>query len=190
MKSNKLTIVGTAIRMMQILESMRGPENPSERQQETQNRTFWGCFIMDRLVFSGKSQPMILPLKQVNIHLPVGDQDFAFGQTATQRVDVREFLEGKSDSPIDMDHYYTILVLGFDIWARILKWIINGGRRQPEVPPPWTAGSAWRSLYEELQNWRQFQQSRMRYPETSVAVQISLGNGESFAYVNLIYYVR
>jgi hypothetical protein len=144
---------------------------------------------MDRLVFSGRSQPLTLPLQHMNTHLPVGDQDFAFGQMATPRVDARKLLEGKSDTPIDMDHYYTVLVLGFDIWARILKWIINGGRRQPGVPPPWTAGSSWRSLYEELQNWRQLQHSRMRYPETPVAVQISLGYGESFAYVNLIYYV-
>lgn len=180
---------GTAIRMMQSLESMRGPDDPSEKQQEVQNRTFWSCFIMDRLVFCGKSQPLMLPLRQMNIHLPVGDQDFAFGQAAAQRVDVKGFLRGRAETLIDMDHYYTILVLGFDIWARILKWVINGGRRQPGIAPPWTTGSSWRNLYEELQNWRQLQHNRLRYPQTSVAVQISLGNGESFAYVNLIYYV-
>ena len=189
LENSELIAVGTAIRMMQSLESMKGPEKPSEQQQEIQNRTLWSCFIMDRLVFSGKSRPLMFPLEQMSIHLPVGDQDFAFGHIAAQRVDAKTLLARKSNNAIGIDHYYTILILGFDIWARILKWIINGGRRQPGIGPPWVEGSSWRNLYEELQDWRQLQHSRLRYPETSIAVQVSLGGGESFAYVNLIYYV-
>ncbi|CZR56852.1 uncharacterized protein PAC_06741 [Phialocephala subalpina] len=181
---------GTAIRMIQSFETMKGPTKLSELNQEIYNRTFWSCFIMDRLVFCGKSQPFTLPLEQMCIHLPLGDQDFAFGQPSIPRIFVNDDRESIHNG---IDYSYSILVRGFDIWARILKWVINGGRRQAgmtkPVNCPWAPGSPWRNLFDDLNRWRQMQQPRMRYPDVRAAGHVSLRQGEQFTFINLIYYV-
>lgn len=187
----KKYLQGTAIRIIQSLETMRGREMANELKQEIYNRTYWSCFIMDRLVFCGKSQPFTVPLEQMRIHLPIGDQDFAFGQISTPRIYIAEIREGDHTG---IDHSYSILVRGFDIWARILKWVINGGRRQPGMTLlancPWTTGSPWKTLFDQLSLWRRTQQPRMKYPGVKTSGHVSLNHGEQFAYINLIYYVR
>ncbi|KAF2493747.1 hypothetical protein BU16DRAFT_550743 [Lophium mytilinum] len=181
---------GTAIRMMQSLEAMRGPIQPNELEEEIYNRTFWSCFIMDRLVLCGKCQPFTLPLDQMSIHLPIGDQDFAFGQCSSPRIYISHV---RGDLCNTIEYSYSMLVRGFDIWARILKWIVNGGRRQPGMTVlancPWMAGSPWKDLYDELDDWRQQQHQRMKYPEVQIAGHVSLGHGEQFAFINLVYFI-
>lgn len=181
------------MRMMQSLTEMTKPDSLVELQQEIHNRTFWSCFIIDRSVFCGKSQPLTLPLESMDIPWPLGEQDFAFGQSSGPRYIANHPQSLPLDAHNTIDYYYSILVRGFDIWARILKWVIGGGRRQSGMCNsrncPWVAGSPWRALYDELQAWRQRQNRRICYPETGVEIHVSLGQGESFAFVNLIYYI-
>ncbi|CAK7225684.1 hypothetical protein SEUCBS140593_005987 [Sporothrix eucalyptigena] len=181
--------VGSASRMMQSLLVLWKPSSTSSIEQEERNRTFWGCFVMDRMVFCGQPQPWVLSMYASNVKWPAGEQDYVFGpSTPTATTD---------DSPggSDIDHYYGLLVRGFDIWARVLQFVVNGGRRQPGLcrpeNHPWVTGSPWRLPYEELQLWRAHMDPRLRYPETAVAGHAALGNGnaEQFAYVNLIYYI-
>jgi hypothetical protein len=181
--------------MMQLLDSMPKRGNITDLQLECLNRTFWGCFVMDRLVFCGKSQPPSLPLHSMETHWPVGQRDFAFGQACGQT-----YLTGGHEKPAenaicnDIDGYYALLVKGYDIWAQILKWITGGGRRRPDLCAgngiPWSGKSTWRSLYDQLQVWRRSHGSRIRFPDSPVEVHISLGHGHAFAYINLLYYIR
>lgn len=185
---------GMAIRMMQSLLILIKPGTLLELEQEVQNRTLWSCFILDRLIFCGKSQPPALSISSLYTHWPIGERDFAFGQSSGPR---HVMIEGQGllqHMKGDIDHYYSILVRGFDIWSRILKWIVSGGRRQqgmclPENHP-WIEGSPWRSMYDELCAWRELHEPRIRYPETQVEGHASLGQGEICGYLNLLYFVR
>lgn len=98
------------------------------------------------------------------------------------------------DMPGEMSYCYDVLVRGFDIWSRILDWIIRGGRRLPDMNSPtncpWVPGSPWFKYHEEIRAWRNLQSRRLWYPETSIASHAALGQAEQFAYVNLVYYVR
>lgn len=185
---------GMAIRMMQSLLVLTKPGTLLELEQEIHNRTLWSCFIMDRFIFCGKSQPSALSISYLHTHWPVGERDFAFGQSSSPRQvtnnnqDLLQYMKG------DTDHYYGILVRGFDIWARILKWIVSGGRRQTDMclpkNHPWIKDSPWRSMYDELRDWRDLHEHRIRYPETNIESHASLGQGEICGYLNLLYYVR
>ncbi|KAG9239123.1 putative fungal-specific transcription factor [Amylocarpus encephaloides] len=190
--SNAWMMTGTAIRMMQSLEALRDSKFTDERQQEVHNRTFWGCFVMDRLILCGKYQSFALPVDQMPTPLPIGEEDFAFGQSTGPKIMARE-LNTSSSGHSDIDHHYSIMVRGFDIWSRILKWVINGGRRQPGMTSltncPWSQGSSWGDFHGEIQAWRQGQNKRVQYPHASVSACVSLGRAESFAMINLIYFV-
>ncbi|TVY52771.1 putative transcriptional regulatory protein, partial [Lachnellula cervina] len=186
---------GIATRMMQSIQVLKRDRNYSERERETQNRTFWACFVMDRLIFCGKSQTLLLPMERMTIHLPVGDLDFTFGESSNIRYTNLDIAKDPIGLELHntIDHQYSVLVRGSDICAKVLEFISSGGRRQPEMSEPdkcpWRTTSPWNFIYENLEKWRSLQCRRLQYPLSPVATHVSLGNGESFAYINLLYYV-
>ncbi|KAL4911434.1 hypothetical protein BDW74DRAFT_8310 [Aspergillus multicolor] len=168
---------GAAIRMMQLLEV----------STEIHNRTFWSCFIMDRLVFSGIHQPLCLPLDTVNTHWPVPDTDYALGNAnVTHHLVIDPF-------PMTLDYSYAILVQGFEIWARIHNWVVSGGRRRKDMllddNLPWKERSSWMTMRRQLQEWRDAQELPLQYPTSPASIATSLEKGEVFGYINLIYFV-
>lgn len=181
--------------MIQSIQVLKRDRNYSEREKETQNRTFWACFVMDRLIFCGKSQTLLLPMDRMTCHLPVGDLDFAFGNTSNIRYTNMDITRNSVGLELHntIDYQYSVLVRGFDICAKVLEWVISGGRRQPGMSEPencpWMSTSPWNSIYGNLEKWRSMQCLRLHYPLSPVAIHVSVGNGEPFAYINLLYYV-
>ncbi|KAL6786367.1 hypothetical protein J3E68DRAFT_420787 [Trichoderma sp. SZMC 28012] len=185
---------GMAIRSAQLLSALPKQRDVTELQTEVLNRTFWACFVMDRLVFCGKPQPLALPLHSVDVHWPVGQRDFAFGQTTSHiypNVEHGKIIDRAKYH--DLDRVYTLVVQGYDVWSKILHWIAGGGRRRPstrqQIVCPWEPGSIWLSLYDELQEWRGRHENSIRFPDTALEVHASLGQAHSFAYLNLIYHL-
>lgn len=151
---------------------------------------------MDRLIFCGRGQPLALPLQKMTIHLPIGEQDFAFGQSTAPRIRYKDLdvITAGSDTFDTVDNYYSVLIRGLDIWYRAFDFVVSDGRRRPGMAKPencpWVESSPWRSIHDSLESWRAHQTCRLRYPSSDVATHVSLGHGEAFAFVNLIYYVR
>ncbi|CZT42817.1 uncharacterized protein RSE6_02768 [Rhynchosporium secalis] len=178
---------GMATRMMQSLDVMKPDRGSEVIETEIHNRTFWACFVMDRFIFCGRSQPLALPLDTMTIQLPIGEEDFAFGGVSHAGKPM------ESTGPFTVDEYYTVLVEGFEIWSKVLDLIISGGRRTPGMSQPencpWVTGSPWKKLLDSVEEWRSQHSDRLRFPASGVAVHVSLGHGEKFAYVNLLYYV-
>jgi hypothetical protein len=185
---------GMAIRMMQSLQATTTSVSQSPIDLEVYNRTLWSCFMIDRLILSGVAQPPSLSCDSLRTFWPSSEEDFIFGRS---RVALDHAKSGGSvldGMPGNMANFYNILVRGFDIWARILQWIISGGRFLPGMSLaenwPWSLTSPWASLYQELQTWRSLLEERMLFPESSVASYAALEQAEPFAYLNLVYYVR
>ncbi|KAB2099741.1 hypothetical protein AG0111_0g11843 [Alternaria gaisen] len=184
---------GMAIRIMQSLQSMTASTEHPPEDLNVHNRTLWSCFIMDRLIFSGIPQPYALSCNSLRTSWPSSEEDFVFGLPP---VSSRHATAGQSlldDMPGNMANSYNVLVRGFDIWARILQWIISGGRFLPDMSLPancpWNPTSPWASLYQELQAWRSLLEERMIFPKVSVESHAALEQAEPFAYVNLVYYI-
>ncbi|GFF25172.1 granaticin polyketide synthase putative ketoacyl reductase 2 [Aspergillus udagawae] len=177
---------GAAIRMMQLLKPAVLTSSDS-LEREIHNRTLWSCFIMDRLIFPWSQQSLCLPMEEMATHWPVGDADYAFAQGHIQRYMV------PSRYPMTVDYSYAVLVHGFDIWTKIYRWIISGGRRRKDMQLgknfPWEESSLWATMRGELQEWRDSQDPKLWYPANRVGIYESLGKGEVFGYLNLIYYV-
>ena len=190
---------GIAIRIMQALHSLRVAPYPldptSERETDLvtraiETRTYWACFIMDCMVNSGTYNPPMLTIaemKKLKIPRPLGVVEFAFGHGAIER--------GAAAAPeFDMTQGFEMLVGGFDIWNQLTTFIFNDGRRAPGMCAaancPWVPGSPWWASRSQLEAWRGSQPRRLIYPDVPVAVHMTLGYGETFTYINLIYYVR
>lgn len=188
---------------MQALHSLRVAPYPLEPFAERdhrdaitvaiETRAYWGCFIMDCMVNSGTYNPPMLPMsemRKLKIARPLSSVEFAFGPEASMAVSE---LQG-TDGTLDITQSFEILVGGFNIWVQVMEFIFNDGRKGPGMCAPqncpWVPRSPWDMSWNQLRAWRAGQHRNLLYPSTSVAVHMTLGCGETFTVLNLLYYVR
>ncbi|KAI5458924.1 hypothetical protein BGZ63DRAFT_473743 [Mariannaea sp. PMI_226] len=193
---------GIAIRIMQSLHSSRVAPFPLDTSYGSEMdalsaaveaRTYWACFIMDCTINSGTYNPRMLPkpeMQKLKVARPPTSVEFAFGSdTAPSRQ-----ISGDPGMPVTLDiaHSFEIMAEGFDINAQVMAFVFNDGRRAPGMCAPencpWVPGSPWSECRKRLQEWRDRQHSRLHYPNNSVAIYMTLGFGETFIYLNLLYY--
>ncbi|KAH7121599.1 hypothetical protein EDB81DRAFT_700522 [Dactylonectria macrodidyma] len=200
---------GIAIRMMQSLHSSRvapvpldnsPPSKLDDLSTAAETRTYWACFIMDCTISSGTYNPRMLLMSEMEtlkVPRPPTSFEFAFGSdTVTTPVDHTQNIDLTNiDQPVALDiaHSFEIIATGFDIYAQVMAFVFNDGRRAPGMCAPencpWVPTSPWSTTRSRLAKWRASQHSRLHYPRNSVAVYMTLGFGESFVYLNLIYYL-
>lgn len=196
-----LTLLGMATYMIQSLlktadDSME--HNPdefyaSQIQYEQLVRTYWVCFAQDCELSSGARQHFALSFRHISVPLPISDYDYNFGRRGPPRLMPADLTRG---SPLcvklTIEHGLTVVTRGFDIFVRILRFANESrrGRVSLTMTAPSSPLQTWQVLKEELDEWRSLQDSTLQYPATSVQVHVSLGYGELFAYINLIYFMR
>ncbi|KAK2006847.1 fungal-specific transcription factor domain-containing protein [Colletotrichum eremochloae] len=199
---------GIAIRMMQLLHSSRVAPFPLEishlKESDSltpaiETRTFWACFIMDCMVSSGTYNPRVLPkpeMAKLNVPRPPTSTEFALGAGSPAQS------EHSGESPasngpntsvyLGLDQSFGIMADGFDIYSDIMAFVFNDGRRAPGMcrpeSCPWVPTSPVACSRRKLEDWRLKQHHRLHYPDNSVAAHATLGYGESFVYLNLLYY--
>ncbi|KAK7415029.1 hypothetical protein QQX98_006167 [Neonectria punicea] len=200
---------GIAIRMMQSLHSSRVAPYPldishraelNDLSAVVETRTYWACFIMDCTINSGTYNPRMLPMSEMEnlkVARPPTSVEFAFGSdTATPSTEHQASASTENGPPVtlDMAHSFEIMASGFDINATVMSFLFNDGRRAPGMCAPencpWVPTSPWAICLKRLEIWRERQHKRLHYPRNSVAVHMTLGFGESFVYLNLLYYQR
>lgn len=163
-----------------------------------ESRTYWACFIMDCMVNSGTYNPPMLPMSEMTklkIARPLSAVEFAFGpEPPLPSTAVTDSSSATTCGVLDITQGFEILIKGFEIWARVMDFVFNDGRKAPGMCAPhncpWVPGSPWSVSWNQLKAWRAGQHRNLHYPSTSVAVHMTLGYGETFTYLNLLYYVR
>ena len=89
----KLSVVSSDLQRADQPES--GAFNAEDEfvAKETRRRTFWGCYILDRCLSSGKYRPQMLRIEDARIQLPCSDRAFLFGDKVRTPM-LLEALEG------------------------------------------------------------------------------------------------
>ncbi|WAO90020.1 Zn(2)-C6 fungal-type domain-containing protein [Fusarium falciforme] len=196
---------GMAIRIMQSLHSSRISPHALDISQNNdmdelavvvETRTYWACFIMDCTINSGTYNPRMLPMpemQKLKVPRPPNFFDFAFGSDGAS---LSQNLTANHSDPsgnLDLAQSFETIVLGFDIYAQAMAFVFNNGRCAPGMCAPencpWVPGSLWSNCRNRLEEWRGSQHHRLHYPRHSVAVHMTLGHGESFIYLNMLYYL-
>ncbi|KAK1689351.1 fungal-specific transcription factor domain-containing protein [Colletotrichum godetiae] len=199
---------GIAIRMMQLLHSSRVAPFPLEIPHRSEpnsltpaieTRTFWACFIMDCMVSSGTYNPRVLPkqeMAKLNVPRPPTSTEFALGPGSSAQAEGagENFTSSGTATSVylDLDQSFGVMADGFDIYSDIMAFVFNDGRKAPGMclPEncPWVPTSPVACWRRRLEEWRTKQHHRLHYPVNSVAAYATLGYGESFVYLNLLYY--
>jgi hypothetical protein len=201
---------GNAVRMFQALEDMSQVQNvvPSPTDQarpfearetvwrrETTRRTYWTCFLMDRMLACSGSRPRILASPSPTIPLPSSEDDWELGVACETPVIYTPIMDGSAAVPtgrpqLTIHNHFEIVIRSLDLWSYTCRWVAQGGRRQPSMRStcPWEPSSPWHQLVVSLEGLREMLHPRMRFPQTPVTLYMPRRQGERFALINLIYY--
>jgi hypothetical protein len=198
---------GNAVRMFQALEDMAQNHHavPIDQvscfetreivwRRETTRRTYWTCFLMDRLLACNGSRPRILSLPSPTIPLPSSEDDWELGVPCESPVIYTPTME-ESTAPTDrppltIHNHFEIVIRSLDLWSHTCRWVAQGGRKQSAMLSacPWEPSSPWHQLVVSLEGLREMLHPRMKFPDTPVTLYMPRRQGERFALNNLIYY--
>ncbi|RWA14957.1 hypothetical protein EKO27_g195 [Xylaria grammica] len=194
---------GVAARMAQVYRATK--TEASERDSkattngpvlsEVEIRTMWSYFAIDKLLSCGKQRPTMMKPEDIEVRMPQSEEDFAFGSEPREALSFEDLVRDKhlSKRTSSSEFHFCIIVRGLDIWHQIHSWIVDGGRKQPQMTQPencpWNPTSQWSKMREKLLRWRGDQDPRLKYPENKVATHAHFRQGEVFAYINLLYYL-
>ncbi|KAI8625382.1 hypothetical protein F5Y19DRAFT_269157 [Xylariaceae sp. FL1651] len=195
---------GIAARMAQVYRATKieasksDPRSISNRPplSEVEIRTMWTYFAIDKLLSCGKQRPAMMKPEDIEVRMPQAEEDFVFGIEPQESLSFEDLVGDPTlrKRTSTSGFLFCILVRGLDIWHKIHSWIVDGGRKQPKMTEPdncpWNSTSQWAKLKQQLQQWREDQDSRLKYPETKVTTHVHFRQGEVFAYINLLYYLN
>ncbi|KAF3031941.1 hypothetical protein E8E12_002709 [Didymella heteroderae] len=145
-------------------------------RQESQRRTFWSCFILDRILSVGESGTRLIQVKHLsNLQIPCSDENFTsgravrtrlFGETdeayAKRRKEIHEQVlqqyGGHEPPQIEWEDRHDEgmlgrLILALDHFADVNEWSHNGGRRseKPNIGP-WNPETKYYQLDKRLRD--------------------------------------
>lgn len=124
---------GFAIRMAQAMRlGQEFHARQSAREKEVRRRTFWACFVMDRLVAFSTGRPITLRLANIGSRLPCPDQDFFFEEEEEAGLYLHDLVEnGIARSRLHTLAFYIVAV---HLWSSMTTLYVTG-RRRIRSPP-------------------------------------------------------
>ncbi|EPY53303.1 transcription factor [Schizosaccharomyces cryophilus OY26] len=208
-------LLGMALRMADSLDlgnefsedsfsSLRGISNWAEGEQR--RRTYWSCFMIERLFATGFMAPSKLRTISLNpnktsIQLPSPEANFCFSQPiVTELFDgsmPQNNLEGQrqrnsSTNRVSDSLSFTMgsLIRLSDIWSDISRWVLRGGYSQ-DIIPPWMPQSLFQQKLASLEDWLKGLSPRLTLTDENYSVYSVPGDfsGGCFIFMHMLFHV-
>lgn len=124
---------GTALRMAQALYlNVEARHSYSPRQKEIRIRTFWACFVVDRLIAYSCNKPFTISFQSVQIQLPCPENVFAFEEVYTG-LSIKDLpLHANQVSQLGIMPFFIAMV---QLWGDMALLHVSGGRRRSKHGP-------------------------------------------------------
>lgn len=168
---------GFAIRMAQAMRlGQEFHARQSAREKEVRRRTFWACFVMDRLVAFSTGRPITLRLANIGARLPCPDQDFFFEEEEEAGLYLHDLVEnGISRSRLHTLAFYIVAV---HLWSSMTTLYVTGRRRIRVFPTSPQSPLTLRG--EALQRWMGSLPSKFLWTPRNYHMHRSVGHGKLF----------
>ncbi|WBW71292.1 DNA-binding transcription factor, zf-fungal binuclear cluster type Mca1 [Schizosaccharomyces osmophilus] len=173
---------------------------------EQRRRTYWSCFMIERLLATGFMAPSKLRTISLNpnktsIQLPCPEANFCFSQPV-----VTEFFDGsipqntfEGQSPNATSTSTASDFLSFtmgslirlsDIWSDISRWVLRGGYSQ-DIVPPWMPQSLFQQKLAVLENWSKNLSPRLSLTDENYSIYSAPGDcsGGCFIFMHILFHV-
>jgi hypothetical protein len=162
-------------------------ENASEK--EVRRRTLWSCFIMDRMLSSGKYRPTMIQGEKLRVQLPCSDEAFMFSMKVQTGFLSREWAKDmvKVEEPdVQDDGVLSRFIRLVEIWGRFSEWSHAGGRRT-ETLPPWDHRTEFFKLRQQLEDFRAALPSKLKFTQLNLIAHISSRTSTHYASMHTLY---
>lgn len=134
---------GTAIRMAQALRlGSEFNQRHSPRQKEIRRRTFWACFVMDRLISYTCNHSFSVDMLSVRIKLPCPENTFAFEEVDTGPYLNQVLLHTDKLSRVSIAPFYIAML---HLWGNMASLHVSGGRRRTTHTPTDPTGEFYKN---------------------------------------------
>lgn len=195
--------IGTAIRMSQILGLGHEDEDESNAKDpvlsEARRRTFWSCFLLERLIGDGRDRPITMRLGNNSvITLPRFDFEFTHPTSIGAPFDAcppvwaapvqyppHHHLHRPAAEEADL-YGYTLRIS--ELWQKINTYIGSGGRNI-DRRVPWMGDSSFAVLANELLSFSAALPLRLSYSDSNLVDHSRRGQGRLFGLLHILYYV-
>ncbi|PBP28146.1 hypothetical protein BUE80_DR000894 [Diplocarpon rosae] len=167
-------------------------QTPSPREdateKEVRRRTFWSCFIMDRMLAAGKNRPKMMSVDKLRVQLPCSDDQFLFVRNVQTGFLDSDWLDC-GPSPVESvndDGVLSRYVRLVDIFGRLSEWSYAGGRRTEKIPP-WDERTQFFQLRQQLKQFHDALPSNLSYTEANLSAHIEKRNATTYASLHILY---
>jgi hypothetical protein len=124
---------GTALRMSQaIYLSVEVGQRYSVRQREIRRRTFWACFVVDRLISYSCNKPFTIPYQSARVQLPCPDNVFAFDEVYNSFSIENLTPQANQLSQLGIRPFFIAMIR---LWGDMALLHVSGGRRRSKYGP-------------------------------------------------------
>jgi hypothetical protein len=122
--------------------------------KEVRRRTWWSCFVMDRMLAAGKCRPTMIDVEKLRVQLPCSDDQFLFPKTATRTDVLKANFKRADNEPVNKEGVLGWYIRLVEIFGRLSVWSYSGGRRI-ETEPPWSQSTKFFQIRQDLETFRQ-----------------------------------
>lgn len=154
-------------------------------EKEVRRRTFWSCFVMDRMLSAGKYRPIMISTEQLRVQLPCSDDQFLFVHDVRTGFLNKNWPAPINDAVID-DGVLSRYIRLVEIFGRFSEWSYAGGRRT-ETLPPWDRSTEFFKLRQELANFHAALPSNLTFTEANLSAHIEKRNATTYASMHTLY---
>lgn len=192
--SRSLLYVGIAARMAHFLGLCTEDQVPSENDfvhREIKRRAMWSVYMMDRCNASGRQRSTCVVLDDINVQLPCQEKDFLFAHHTLSSLTFKE-----ADQKIYLGDFTSVqnlscfgfLIVLFDTWTKIAKWVGETGRKL-ELLPPWDPRSNFAILSKKLDVFERSLPVHLKFSKFNVEAHVADGSGSDFAYFHGLFFL-
>lgn len=155
---------------------------------ESKRRTIWAVYMMDRCNGSGRRRSACISLNNIEVRLPCQEKDFIFGNFRQKSLTFKEADNLIYHNPLKVDidslnktSCFGFLIVLFDTWTKIAKWVGETGRKLENLPP-WNENSNYYILTKKLDDFLESLPHNLRFNKFNLEAHLADGSSADFAY--------
>ncbi|KAG0145830.1 hypothetical protein CROQUDRAFT_45306 [Cronartium quercuum f. sp. fusiforme G11] len=208
--------IGIAIRMAQLLKLCQLDDDLDENHHlqqhikeidvidlEIRRRTFWNCFLIERLFSDGKERPINLKVSdndlidqenfEFMIKFPCPDNEFIIGRlVSTAKFNAKPLPPWGPIPKNNVIEHEEADLFGqtmriAEIWSKVLSYVSRGGRNK-DRRCPWLIDSSFGKLDEQLSDWDSKLPNHLQYSESNLVAHSMIGQGKTYGLMHLLYF--
>ncbi|EPE28343.1 Zn2/Cys6 DNA-binding protein [Glarea lozoyensis ATCC 20868] len=162
-----------------------GTESEMITDKEVRRRTWWSCFVMDRMLAAGKCRPTMIDVDKLRIQLPCSDDRFLF-KKATRTDVLKANFKREGTEPINNEGVLGWYIRLVEIFGRFSVWSYSGGRRT-ETQPPWHPSTTFYQIRTDLEEFHHALPPSLTFTPENLSAHIEGPGATAYASLHTLY---